>query len=93
MPEQDYPDLKLDEATRDAIGNYLCDELKNSMLARQDAEGVWKDIQKLYEQLDVPEKKDYPFEGAATIMIPIIPTYVEQLHARLMDTLYTPEDT
>lgn len=93
MPEQDYPDLKLDDSTRDAIGNYLCDELKNSIIARQDAVDVWKDIQKLYEQLDVPEKKDYPFEGAATIMIPIIPTYVEQLHARLMDTIYTPEDT
>ncbi len=93
MPEQDYPDLKLDDSTRDAIGNYLYDELKNSIAARQGAKEVWEDIQKLYEQLDVPEKKDYPFEGAATIMIPIIPTYVEQLHARLMDTLYSPEDT
>lgn len=93
MPEQDFPDLKLSEETRDAIALYLYNELKNSITARQDAEDVWKDIQKLYEQLDVPEKKDIPFEGAATVMIPIIPTYVEQLHARLMDTLYTPEDT
>ena len=93
MPEHDIPDLKLDKDVRTAIAGYLYDELKNSITSRQDAEDVWKDIQKLYEQLDVPEKKDYPFEGAATIMIPIIPTYVEQLHARLMDTLYTPEDT
>ena len=93
MPEQDFPDLKLSDETRDAITLYLFDELKNCKTARQGAKDVWEDIQSLYEQLDVPEKKNTPFEGAANVMIPIIPTYVEQLHARLMDTVYTPEDT
>lgn len=93
MPEQQVPDLRISPEKRTALIEYLYDELTASKLARAGVEEVWEKIQRMYDQLDVPEKKDYPFEGAANVMIPIIPTYVEQVHARLMDTLYAPEDT
>lgn len=91
LPEQDYPDLRLTEITKDKIALYLESEIDNSMRARADAEAVWKQIELLYEQVDVPEKKDYPFEGAATFAVQLIATYTEQLHARIHGTIYEPK--
>lgn len=92
MPEQDYPDLRISDVLRGAIEKYLHQELTNAHSGREVVKQQWMDIQKLYEQLDVPEKRDTPFTGAANIMIPVIPTFVEQVHARLHGTIYAPED-
>lgn len=89
MPEQDYPDLKLDSAVADAIALYLESEIDSSMRARVNAESIWNQIKLLYEQLEAtPGGKDIPFEDSSNIMVSLIATYVEQLHARIHGTLY-----
>lgn len=87
-----YEQLKVTEESRKNVALYLHSEITKSRNAFSGIKKTWDLILKLYEQLDVPEKKDTPFEGAANIMIPVMATYVEQVHSRLMDTLHSPKD-
>lgn len=93
MPDKDFPELRIGKELREAITKYLHTEITNSQSGREAVKQTWMDIQRLYEQVDVPEKRDTPFEGAAHVMIPVIATNVELVQARLHSTIYAPEDT
>lgn len=92
MPGQDYPDIKATLQQKFAMASFLYDEITRTKSDRQAIQQLWADIQRMYDQMDIPEKKNFPFENAAHLMIPVMPSAVEQLLSKIMDTLYTPED-
>jgi hypothetical protein len=92
MPSYDLPDIEISEEDKAAMAQWMYNELTTCESDRQSIVATWINVQKLYEQTSVPEKKDFPFPGAAHVMVPVIPTYVEQIHARLMNTVYSGDD-
>jgi hypothetical protein len=92
MPANTLPDIKLSEAKRTQIVDYLYEQVTQALNDRSLLEDLWKEIQELYEKTELEEKKNFPFEGAAHIMIPVAPTYVEQIQAKIQNTLWAPED-
>jgi hypothetical protein len=88
MPTQRLPDVKLSEKVIERLKNFLEDELRRSITDRKVFEEEWREINELYDKVDIPEKKDYPFEGASHLMLPVIATYTETMYARAHRTIW-----
>lgn len=84
--------IHLDEETEQKLSSYIEQELINHYAER----GVWvdelKDIQVEYIAEPSKTPKSFPFKGAANLIIPLIATVVEALHAKTMTQLFALDD-
>jgi len=92
MPAQDVPDLSISKEKLEEINLWLYDQITHTKQDMDPVIDLWQEINKLYEQTELPAKKDFPFEGAAYLMIPIMPTIVEMMKSMLGNTLWAPAD-
>lgn len=92
MPQLYTPDVKLSEETKTEISQWLYDEITRTKNSWQRLYLEWEEIEKRYQQTELEEKKNFPFEDAAHLMIAITPTYVEQIKAKILNTIFAPSD-
>lgn len=92
MPADNYPDIKIEPDQEAAILHWLYTEITNAKLARTRVVQQWKEINEWYDKQELTEKKDYPFEGAAYLMIGILPTFCETIKAKIANTIWAPSD-
>lgn len=92
MPAESLPDVKLSQELEDEILDFLYTEITQTKLARSVLEKEWEEINTWYDKQTLDEKIDYPFEGAAHLMIGIMPTFCETIKAKIMNTIWAPAD-
>jgi hypothetical protein len=92
VPAYDLPDLDISEEKEKEIARWLEDQLTNALLARESLVDLWLEIQEWYEKTELEEKKDYPFEGAAHLMVALMPTFIEQIKAKIHNTIWAPSE-
>lgn len=71
---------------------YLIQELRRTMQDRGPLESFWTRWEALYRARPAEDKKDFPFEGASNLVVPIVATDVDTLYARMMGLLFEPEN-
>lgn len=86
------PNVKLTPDQRRELVSFLTDEINAALRDRQDIEQEWEEIIELYESTEIKDKKDFPFVGAATVMIPVIATACEEAWAALLGIIFSPKD-
>lgn len=69
---------------------YLRYEIPKALSERQELENRWVRYHYGYRALPETPQKDFPFVGAANLVLPIIATDVDTVWARLMGILFTP---
>lgn len=92
MADDRLPDIEIDEELEREILNYLYTEIENAELARSPVVKKWEEINEWYDKQELEEKKDYPFEGAAHLMIGVMPTFCELIKAKIINTIFAPSD-
>lgn len=89
----DYPRLiHLDEDSLTRLTSYVEQELLNHYGERSAWVQDLTDLQKEYFAEPSPVAKNFPFKGAANLIIPLIAIVVEALHSKAMTTLFALED-
>lgn len=72
--------------------DYLRTEIYRAISERRPLEEKWIKHQRMYRAIPENPTKDFPFQGAANLVIPLIATDVDIIVARLMGILFTPEN-
>jgi hypothetical protein len=84
-----YPRMVvLEEETRDRLQQWIDDEIEQFNNERQPLLGQWEDWQTLYWAEPEEETKNFPFQKAANIVVPLAAIAIEAIHARMMNTLF-----
>lgn len=81
-----------DPKRADMLMEYLVQELRDAQAARKPLEDLWIKWDNAYRCVPSDEKKDFPFEGAANLVIPVIATDVDTLFSRFMGILFAPSN-
>lgn len=79
----DVPQAKLDE-----IADWLQEAIQRSIDAKQDMDNKVVEWERLYEATPKDLIKNWPWEGASNLVVPIIASHVEQVLARLMGSVF-----
>ena len=74
-----------------AIADEFTAEITAQLQQRQPTEQDWSKWQRVYLAKRENEVKNYPFLGGSNIVVPIAGEYVEQMHARIMQSVFTAE--
>lgn len=83
--------LNLDEDTEDRLLRFLDHEIEQARIEKDSLVEDWKNWQADYFATPNSEQKNFPFERAANIVIPMTAIAVEAVHARLMNTIFAVE--
>ena len=71
---------------------YALEELRRAKNERQDLEQNWMAYNLAYRALPERSVKDFPFKGAANLVIPVIATDIDTIFARLMSHMFSPDN-
>lgn len=71
---------------------YLRDEITRALNERRPLEERWARWHRTYKAQPETEVREFPFKGAANIVIPVAATDVDIVAARLLGVLFTPEN-
>lgn len=88
-PERDTPPVlvletpRLDDQTWDYIQGRVWDALRLSVLSRARFDKDLEDYNRQYEGTRTGEPKDWPWQGAADLHVPLTAEMVDALHARM----------
>jgi hypothetical protein len=74
------------------LQDYLREELRDAQNARKPLEERWNRWDRAYRCEPDEEQKNFPFEGAANLVLPVIATDVDIIFARLMGVLLAPSN-
>ncbi len=80
--------LKLDEETEDRMKLWLTEEIDRARIERQPLIDDWIKWQTDYWAEPETEVKNFPFQKAANIVVPITAIAVEAVHARILNTVF-----
>lgn len=80
------------EGLQQAASGYLSFELRYALQARQPLEKAWRRWLELYRAPAQQPLKQFPFEGAAGYVVPIIATDVDQLYASFMQSVHATDE-
>lgn len=69
---------------------YLIQELRRTQGDRQILESEWVRWEAVYRARPSQSKKDFPFEGASNLVVPIAATDVDTLFSRMMGLIFEP---
>ena len=84
------PDGKYDPQRATDLLWYLIQELRRTMSDRSELEIEWIAYEEIYRARPIKAEKDFPFDGASNLVIPVMATDVDTLYARLMGLLVEP---
>jgi len=91
MPSEQLKNLVLEPELLDEMATFLADQIETTDKGRKDLEELWVEIEELYELTILEEKENFPFEGAAHLMVQLIPLFCEAMKAKLFNTIFAPE--
>lgn len=83
---------RYDPARYKMLVEYLTSELRDAQNARKPLEDLWIRWDNAYRCKPDDSKKDFPFQGAANLVIPVIATDVDTIFARLMGIIFAPSN-
>ena len=72
------------------LKNWLIQQLRQTMSDRGPLEDQWIRWEKIYRARPRWEKKDFPFENASNLVVPVAATDIDTLYARMMGMLMEP---
>lgn len=81
--------LNLDEETRDRLTMWLDDEIGKCLSEKGPLIADWERWQEDYWATPAPGPKNFPFERAAKIIIPLTAIAVEAVYSRLLNTIFS----
>lgn len=85
------PQEELNLAAAGTLMNYLREEITRALNERRPLEDQWMRWLRMYKAIPEREVKEFPFYGAANLVLPVIATDVDTIFSRLMGILFTPE--
>lgn len=85
-----YSELNLQAAG--VLMQYLREEITRALNDRRPLEEQWLRYQRMYKAIPEKEIKEFPFYGAANLVLPVIATDVDTIFSRLMGILFSPEN-
>lgn len=71
---------------------YLREEINRALSERRPLEEKWLRYQRMYKAQPDKEIKQFPFYGAANLVLPVIATDSDTIYSRLMGILFGPEN-
>ena len=83
--------IKLEPETEDRLRMWLDDEIEGFNTERGPLLDDWKNWQTLYWAAPAGAVKNFPFQRAANVVLPLAAIAVESIHARMMNTLFSVE--
>lgn len=84
------PEGQYDRRRADQLLWYLIQELQRTIGDRQTLEDQWVKWERIYRARPAQAKKDFPFQGASNLVVPVAATDVDTLYARMMGLLFEP---
>ena len=91
-PRANWPRmLNLDDETEDLLVMFLDEEIRRARHEKQDLIEDWKDWQADYWASPAQEQKNFPFQKAANIIVPLTAIATEAVIARIMNTIFAVE--
>jgi hypothetical protein len=84
------PSHELSLHAASVLMNYLRDEITRALSDRRPLEEQWLRFQRMYKAIPEQEIKEFPFYGAANLVLPVIATDVDTIFSRLMGILFGP---
>jgi len=86
------PASQLDPRILQSLTDYVRTEITQALNDRQRLEEVWAKYELAYKVEPEKQTKDFPFKGAANLVLPVIATDVDTVYSRLMGTLFAQEN-
>lgn len=83
--------LKLSKSRKSVLINWLTTEIDNAIEEKEEIVEDWKSWQKQYWAQPASKVKNFPFQRAANIVVPLTAIAVEAVQARLMNTIWSVE--
>lgn len=84
------PAGQYDKQRADNLLWYLIQELRRTMSDRGILESEWERWERVYRARPSQSKKDFPFQGASNLVVPVAATDVDTLFSRMMGLLFEP---
>lgn len=84
--------IKLPDGMESRIAEWLSTEIHNTRIARGELEDIWAEINEMYDETELKGKKNFPFENAAHLVIPVLPMMVETAKSKVFSTIFAPKD-
>uniref|UniRef100_A0A6H1ZNX3 Putative portal protein n=1 Tax=viral metagenome TaxID=1070528 RepID=A0A6H1ZNX3_9ZZZZ len=79
--------VSVDESVRTKVINWVDEQITTALKDRVELEKRWVKWVNQYEEI-LPNKKTFPWEGCSNISVPVVPTAVETIHAREVNTVF-----
>ena len=86
------PYNELNQAAAYQLMEYLRQEITRALNERRPLEERWLRWQRLYKAIPEREIKEFPFYGAANLVLPLIATDVDTIFSRIMGILFEPDN-
>lgn len=86
------PARYIDQRAYNTLMEYMRHEIPQALSDRAPLEARWQKYQFGYRAIAEQEEKDFPFIGAANLVLPIIATDVDTVFSRLMGILFAPDN-
>lgn len=86
------PAYYLDPRAERTLAEYLCSEIEQALRERKDLEDTWTRQERAYRAKPEEEQKQFPFVGAANLVIPVIATDVDTIYSQMMGMLFASDN-
>lgn len=86
------PSHLLDQRLMGLLLEYLREEITRALSDRRPLEERWLRYQRMYKAQPEKAVKEFPFYGAANLVLPVIATDVDTIYSRLAGILFGPEN-
>jgi hypothetical protein len=86
------PYNELSQPAAGQLMEYLRLEITRALSERRPLEEKWLQWQRLYKALPERQVKEFPFYGAANLVLPVIATDVDTIYSRIMGILFEPDN-
>lgn len=83
---------ELDQRAAGILIEWLREEITRALNERRPLEERWLRWQRLYKAVPETPLKEFPFLGAANLVLPVIATDVDMVFSRLMGVLFQPDN-
>jgi hypothetical protein len=86
------PEGQYNPALVEALVRRLRVEINDVRAARSGLDAHWTKLMKAYRHLPAQEKKTFPYEGCANLVVPVVATDVDKVYAWIMALLFGQEN-
>lgn len=84
--------VDVDQGVLDAITSWAFEEITKAKSERSNFEAMVVEWERLYEARPKQEKKSFPWDGAANLVVPVIGTAVDSILSRIVNAIFGASD-